>query len=266
MSAPERSLVQATDYSTHDVRDANDEAGQVARFSSSDGLARAMADAARFLNEPAEDVDTLLARLADVATRTIPDVDMASISVATREGISTRAATAHTALQLDLVQYECQEGPCVDALLDPDKSEVVVDDMASEQRWPEYTRAAAAHGIRAQMGIQIYREGRSVGGLNLYSNQAYAFHDGSRAAAEIFAIHAAVAMDKARAVSSLNDALTSRQIIGQAVGIVMHTYTVNESVAFGYLTRISQTTNTKLREIAARMVASVADEADTKSQ
>lgn len=93
-----------------------------------------MADAARSLNQPAEDVQTILDRLADVALQTIPDVDMASISVATRTGITTAAATGRAARDLDRLQYQLQQGPCVDALFDPDKFEVVVADMACDQR------------------------------------------------------------------------------------------------------------------------------------
>lgn len=111
------------------------------------------------------------------------------------------------------------------------------------------------------MGIQIYRESRSAGGLNLYSKQVNAFDDETRAAAEIYAVHAAVALDKAREVTALNSALATRQIIGQAVGIVMRTYTVDENAAFNYLVRVSQTTNTKLREVAARVVGAVVEEA-----
>lgn len=228
-------------------------------------LARAMADAARSLNEPAEDVGTVLVRLADVALRTIPGVDMASISVATRDGIETAASTDEAARELDRLQYELQEGPCVDALLDPDKAEVVVADMAHDQRWPEYARAAADLGFRSQMGIKVFNERGSVGGLNLYSKQVDAFDDQTRATAEIFAVHAAVAMDKARTVTSLGDALASRQIIGEAVGIIMHTYTINETAAFNYLVRVSQTTNTKVRDVAAQVVEAAVAEADTRS-
>jgi AmiR/NasT family two-component response regulator len=96
----------------------------------------------------------------------------------------------------------------------------------------------------------------------LYSKQPNAFHDETRAAAEIYAVHAAVALDKARTVTSLGEALATRQLIGEAVGIVMHTYTLDQGAAFGYLIRVSQTTNVKLREVAARLVASAADEAN----
>jgi GAF domain-containing protein len=224
-------------------------------------LAQAMAHAALFLNEPAEDLETILARLADVAHQMIADVDMASISVTSRDGISTKAATDQAARDLDQLQYDFQEGPCLDALLDPDKAEVVVDDMSCERRWPRYAQAAAGRGYRSQMGIKIYREGRSAGGLNLYSLRANAFGDETRAAAEIFAVHAAIAMDKVRTVTNLTDALGSRQTIGQAVGIVMRTYTVDEDAAFNYLTRVSQTTNTKLRDVAAQIVAALTVEA-----
>lgn len=224
-----------------------------------------MADAARWLNEP-EDVETVLARLADVALQTIPAVDMASISVATRAGITTAAATDQAARDLDRLQYQLQQGPCVDALLDPDKAEVVVADLASDQRWPDYARAAADLGFRSQMGIKVFNERGSAAGLNLYSKQADAFDDETSATADIFAIHAAAAMEKARAVASLSDALASRQIIGEAVGIVMHTYTIDETAAFNYLVRVSQTTNTKLRDVAAQVVGAAVDEANNQSR
>jgi GAF domain-containing protein len=232
----------------------------------SDALARSMAEAALFLNEPTEDVDTVLGRLAEVALRAVPGVEVVSISVATRGSVSTKAATDPLAQQLDQLQYDLQEGPCIDALRDPDKGEVVVDDMAHDQRWPRYGPAAASQGLRSQMGVRIFREGHSVGGLNLYASRAKAFHDGTRAAAEIFAVHAAVAMDKARTVTSLTEALATRQTIGVAVGLVMHTYTVNESAAFNYLVRVSQTTNTKLRDVAIGVVGVAADEASARSR
>lgn len=238
----------------------------MALIACSNTLARAMADAARSLNQPAEDVETVLDRLADVALQTIPDVDMASISVATRTGITTTAATDQAARDLDRLQYQLQQGPCVDAVLDPDKAEVVVADMACDQRWPEYARAAADFGFRSQMGIRVFDECGSVGGLNLYSKQVDAFDKETRATAEIFAVHAAVAMDKARTVTSLSNALASRRIIGEAVGIVMHTYTVDETAAFNYLVRVSQTTNTKVRDVAAQVVDAANDEATNQSR
>ena len=164
------------------------------------------------------------------------------------------------------MQYDLQEGPCVDALLDPDKSEFIVNDMDHEQRWARYAPAAACAGVRSQMGIEIYRERRSAGGLNLYSNQVNAFHDPTRAAAEIFAVHAAVALDKVRSVTSLNDALATRLSIGQAVGIIMRTHTITEGAAFNYLARVSQHTNTKLRDVAEGVAAALTDEANTKSR
>lgn len=129
--------------------------------------------------------------------------------------------------------------------------------MSQEQRWPAYAQAAAARGYESQMVIKIFREGRTAGGLNLYSVRRYAFDDQTRAAAEIFAVHAAIAMEKVRTVTHLSEALASRQTIGTAVGIIMHKYLVDEDAAFNYLTRVSQSTNTKLRDVAARIVNAV---------
>ena len=132
--------------------------------SKADELARAMADAALFLNEPPEDVDTVLQRLAEVAARTIPDVDMASISVVAGDEISTKAATAQAARDLDQVQYDLQEGPCVDALLDPDKAEFIVNDMDHEQRWARYAPAAACAGSGRRWASRSTASGAAPGG------------------------------------------------------------------------------------------------------
>ena len=74
---------------------------------------------------------------------------MASISVVAGDELSTKAATAQAARDLDQVQYDLQEGPCVDALLDPGKAEFIVDDMDPEQRWAKCAPAAARLGVRS---------------------------------------------------------------------------------------------------------------------
>ena len=108
------------------------------------------------------------------------------------------------------------------------------------------------------MGIEIFREAGRVGGLNLYSSQPSAFDEYTRQAATLLAIHTSVVMGKVIAVDDLITRLQTRQLIGQAVGIVMYRYVVDEQAAFAYLTRISQNSNVKLHDVAARIVADTA--------
>jgi AmiR/NasT family two-component response regulator len=72
--------------------------------------------------------------------------------------------------------------------------------------------------------------------------------------AELFATHASLALGHAREVDDLNLALETRSMIGQAMGILMERYRISPEHAFDFLTRTSQESNTKLRDVAAELV------------
>ena len=65
-----------------------------------------------------------------------------------------------------------------------------------------------------------------------------------------------------RQLTTLTDALDTRNIIGQAQGLLMSQYRVDADAAFAMLTRLSQETNTKLREVAAQLVRATLREGD----
>jgi transcriptional regulator with GAF, ATPase, and Fis domain len=219
------------------------------------GLAEAMAAAAMVLKEP-ETVEDALARLVEVALSVIPGAEQCGISVADRHSVTTMASTGCMVDQLDRLQYRLDEGPCLDAMRQ--HTSVVVDDMRTETRWPRFAPPAAEAGCISQMGIEIFRESGRVGGLNLYSGRLSAFDDYTRQAATLLAIHTSVVMGKVLAVDHLTSALQTRQLIGQAVGIVMYRFAVDERAAFAYLVRISQHSNVKLHEVATKIVAETA--------
>lgn len=129
-----------------------------------------------------------------------------------------------------------------------------VDNIRNDKRWPDYVPLAVQLGLRSQLGVRIYAEARTVGGLNLYSTTTDAIGKDSIATAHMFAAYAAVALGRVRRESHLLEALRTRDLIGQATGIVMERYGVDADRAFGYLTRVSQTSNTKLRDVAAGLV------------
>lgn len=179
-----------------------------------------------------------------------------ALSVADRTAVTTVASTDAMVDCLDQLQYSLDEGPCLDAMRH--RTAVVVDDMRTETRWPRFAPQAADAGCISQMGIEIFRDGGRVGALNLYSGRPSAFDESTRQAATLLAIHTSVVMGKMITVDNLTQALQTRQLIGQAVGIVMYRYAVDERAAFAYLTRVSQNSNVKLHDVAARIVADTA--------
>jgi transcriptional regulator with GAF, ATPase, and Fis domain len=231
------------------------EAGDAGGAGGAVDLAAAMAAAALVLKEP-ETVEDALARLVVVALSVIPGAEQCGISVADRKSVTTVASTDGMVDRLDQLQYDLDEGPCLDAMRH--HTSVVVDDMRTETRWPRFAPPAAEAGCISQMGLEIFRESGRVGGLNLYSTRPSAFDDQTRQAATLLAIHTSVVMGKVIAVDNLHHALRTRQLIGQAVGIVMYRYAVDEQAAFAYLARTSQNSNVKLHEVAAKIVADTA--------
>jgi GAF domain-containing protein len=202
-------------------------------------------------------LEEVLAAIAEGARDNVPGVDYAGISIRHRGGrIETVAATDPIVYKADSLQYDLNEGPCVDAI--HDGGEVLVEDLREDHRWPRYAPAAEALGIAAQLGVQLHDDNRAVGGLNLYARQPNTFDADSLQMAHLFAIHAASALGRAMTRTDMTKALESRTIIAQAVGIVMERYKINAPTAFAFLTRTSQTRNVKLRTIAEQLIDNVA--------
>ena len=88
-----------------------------------------------------------------------------------------------------------------------------------------------------------------------------AFDEASEDHGLIFAAHAAVALVGAQRESQLLQALLSRDLIGQAKGILMERYKITDEKAFLFLARLSQDTNTKLHDIAEKIINTVQDSA-----
>jgi hypothetical protein len=211
-------------------------------------------DVYRHLDEPVEpgDLDAILARIPRAAVEMLPHVQYASLTVRRHDGTLETVAPTDDILR-DVEQAECklQEGPCYEAATDT--VHVVATDLAADDRWPRYGPVAVRHGIRSQAAIRLFDGSTGNGALNLYSTSVGEFAR-LESVGGLFRHHAAVALSYAYEIQNLREALETRQMIGQAVGIVMARYRMDEQRAFGFLTRISQERNVKLRDIARQLV------------
>lgn len=219
------------------------------------GLAETMTTIATVLHE-ARSVDTFLNRIAAAAHEHLPGVDYASVSVVRRRGrLETAAVTDPLVKRLDAIQYELNEGPCVDAIQGP--GQVWTTDVGSDPRWPSYRSAASDSGVAAQLASRLDVQSRVFGGLNLYSTSPAAFDGDMPRVVALFATHAAHALGRLLTETQLNEAVATRQLVGQAVGIVMERYHLDQQRAFAFLTRTSQNGNVKMRDVAAQVVSEV---------
>lgn len=198
------------------------------------------------------DLDRTLSNITAAAVEVLPDVQWSSLSIRHGDGrLETVAPTDEMLCEVDAAQYELQEGPCYEAAVDT--VHITAPHLAEDERFPRYAPVALRAGIQAQAGIRLFDAPDSNGALNLYSAKVGAFEDLGVLSA-LFAHQSAVALDYARQIDQLREAIESRQMIGQAVGMVMERYQVDEARAFGFLTRLSSHENLKLRTVAERLV------------
>ena len=153
---------------------------------------------------------------------------------------------------LDELQMTFNEGPCMQAAVD----DLIVrtDDFREEDRWPKYSAACVELGVLSGLSLKLYTSSRTAGALNLFAFKPQAFDSADETIGVILAAHAAAALLASRQGEQLESALSTRDRIGQAKGIIMERYGVDEVRAFEMLKQLSQDSNTKLTDIAQRVI------------
>ncbi|MBG6226617.1 GAF domain-containing protein [Arthrobacter sp. CAN_A2] len=216
-------------------------------------LATELAELARSLQQE-PDADAVLAGFVTAALRLIPGADEGSVSVVlNRKNVGSRVPSGPLPERIDALQVETGEGPCLQAAYE--HQTVRVPDMGTETRWPKFAERAAEAGARGMLSIQIWVTGDDLGALNLYSYEANGFTDESENIGLLVASHAAVAFAEAEESRQLREAVDSRDIIGQAKGILMERHKITADQAFLVLTLASSRTRSKLREVVDHLVA-----------
>ncbi|MDR6415720.1 GAF and ANTAR domain-containing protein [Pseudarthrobacter sulfonivorans] len=236
-------------FRTGNTKDAADQKAAVTA-----GLAEQLSDLARDLQEE-DDTDALLADIVHAALDLIPHVAAASISlVMGRRTVLSQAASGEVPRLVDALQSATGQGPCIDAAYE--ERIVRVPDMGHEERWPDFAAAAYDAGARSMLSFQLFVKGDNLGALNLYGDDANVFDEESEQVGLLVASHAAVAFSDAQEISQLNQALDTRDVIGQAKGILMERFKITAQQAFQVLIRASSETNTKLRDVAEHLTGS----------
>ncbi|QNE16861.1 GAF and ANTAR domain-containing protein [Kribbella qitaiheensis] len=224
----------------------------------------AVVETARRLAEALKpgDLDQTLSRITAAAVEVLPEVDFCSITILHADGsLDTSSPTDEKLWKLDQAQYQFREGPCYEAATTT--VHVISPDLANDERFPQYAAVAVRDGIRAHAGLRLFDGPKGRAALNLYSETLGAFSDLASLGA-LFAHQSAVAIGYAYEIRELQEAVKTRGLIGQAVGIVMERYKLNDQRAFAFLARLSQHGNIKLRRVAEQLVATVPQPTDDR--
>jgi hypothetical protein len=213
-----------------------------------------------YQERPPRDLSAALRELTDSAARFVPGAQSAGITVATPDGkIETVSSTHPTAELMDDLQRRYQEGPCLAAAWD--SNVMRIDDMSAETRWPQFCDGALRESdVRSVLAYQLFAERSRRGALNFYADRADAFDDASAEMSLVVATHTALAWNALDQTRQFRSALASRDVIGQAKGIVMERYRIDAVSAFDLLKRLSQESNSPVADVAEQIVRTSASD------
>ena len=209
----------------------------------------------------ADNVDDVLSRIAEAAVSTVAGCQMASVTLSERTGYRTAASTDPAATAVDHAQCQADEGPCLDAINAP----MVYAPSFPDERWPTLASRPTESGVQSVLSHHLATAPSGTtdpggGSLNSYGVTQDAFNDTAREIGFILAAHASVAaraVDERSTLQSLGQgleqAVLTRDVIGQAKGILMERLKLTPEDAFDLLRRSSQHLNVKLRDVAGRL-------------
>jgi GAF domain-containing protein len=208
------------------------------------------------------DLNGVLQRVADLARRGLTGAAEVSVTLVRDRRAYTAAYTGEIALRLDELQYEQDGGPCLEAAAR--QATVAVPHAATDDRWSGWAVRAAAAGMGSVLSVGMPILDDFTGALNIYGQVPEAFDEATVALAQTFVGYAAVALANvhrydttATLAQHMQAAMESRAVIEQAKGIIMGRRRCGPEEAFAVLSRVSQSTNRKLRDVAADLVADV---------
>lgn len=195
-------------------------------------------------------------RAVRMASEALPHGDHCGITLLRpKQRPRTIAYTDDVSPTVDSLQYQLDEGPCLDAA--ESEAVVQVDNLAEDDRWPAFApRASTEIGIHSMLSIRLPIGGEDRAGMNFYARSPHRFDEMDVRVGSILATYAALAVMadlRERDVGNLRAALASNRQIGTAVGILMATEKVTEDQAFGLLRQASNQLNRKLADIAGHV-------------
>jgi len=220
----------------------------------SDDLAAALAQMSQVLLA-VQTGDAVVDLVTKLAIETLPGTVGAGLTLVSAEGKHTRAASNSLVEQADQMQYTYDAGPCLTAWRD--QVPVQIDDISAEDRWPEWTSAVTALGVRSMLSVPMLSAERSMGAIKVYADRPRVYDSSSVTILELFAQQAAVLLSNTQVVADarklsvqLTAALADRDVVGQATGILLAQGASDAPAALASLRSAAQRAGTPLRTVA----------------
>jgi GAF domain-containing protein len=211
-----------------------------------------------------EKVDDAVHHLAEAVKGAMPGSVGAGVSLIDPQGHRTSTGfTDEVVKEADRLQYELGAGPCLTAWASEEP--VLVDDVGTDARWPDWSRAVRGLPVRSVLSTPLVADGRAIGALKVYAEVPHLYNESAITLLNAFANPAATLLSHIqgtetveRMSGTLQDALQSRDLISQACGVLMERKGHTPEQALAELMMTARQLRTSLRDICAELVADTA--------
>jgi GAF domain-containing protein len=193
-------------------------------------------------------------RIAEYARTAVDASDSGILLVKARGKVSSAGGTSEVVDAMHLLQVELDEGPCLEAIRGGDSC-YVTGNASIDPRWPSWGARVSDLGFRSVVSVRLETRDRKYGSLNAYSRTLNDFTSSDVEVMKYLAAHASAAVAASLKLDDLTAALESRNLIGQAQGVLMAVYDLDAEAAFQYMRRLSQHGNTRLFDVATDVIA-----------
>jgi len=205
-----------------------------------------------------ESYDSVYDALCRSAVQLISGCDHASLMLRRRGRTFTVASSDSTALQVDELEKQLEQGPCLDAMDEAEPDQHLCADLTSGSQWPVLAeRILEQTSVRGMAGFRLLVGDQKTGALNLFCDRPGGLDAASVDQGIVLASFVTVALLAAherQAAGTLRAGLTSNREIGKAVGLLMAFHKITDVEAFSMLRKASQDMNIKLAEVARQVV------------
>jgi GAF domain-containing protein len=197
-------------------------------------------------------------------THAIFDVDGAGLMLADSNHHLRNVAVSDERLgHLEDLQIRHQEGPCISAF--DDKELVSAQDLTQETRWPLFSPAAVARGVRAVLASPLPYNQDAVGVVAVLSEDRHPWSPEGELALLAFTDLAALLIasmmqgeQQSELATQLQGALNSRAVIEQAKGVLIGQQGLSAHAAYLQLRDQARAERRKLVAVCADLVHSAA--------
>lgn len=227
-------------------------------LSRASAVARSFAEMARVMLVPGS-ISRTREQIVQQAVLALDCEHAALLALGSGRRVRVLATTSDAISELVSLERRTREGPGLQVLLGG--GTVRIEDLGCDQRWPRFGDLAARLGLRSMLGCELSTDRRRLGALCVYGERPGMFPAEAEELAVVYAAHASLVLDSVRVESELTEAVESRQIIGQAVGILVERHRITTDQAFDMLVRASKNRNIKIRDLADLLIETGAEPA-----